>query len=69
MISIQRVLKASSIQVFNIGLLTADHITLYFENPRCGTGEVEDIMLRANEGYAIVKFADPKGRFVYSVLL
>ena len=37
-----------------------DFITLYFESPRSGGGEVQNVQLLGN-GEAIVTFKDPKG--------
>ena len=58
MIGVQQVRKSSSIQVYGVGKLTSDHLTLYFESLDV---DVADVKLHAEDGYAIVDFTDSTG--------
>ena len=58
MIGVQQVRKSSSIQVYGVGKLTSDHLTLYFESLDV---DVADVKLHTEDGYAIVDFTDSTG--------
>lgn len=61
MLAIQRVPVPCSIQIFDFGKLTVDHLMLYFENPKSGGDEVVSSEASAEEGYITLTFADKNG--------
>lgn len=68
MLSIQKVPACHSIQVFNVGDLSIDHLMLYFENAKSGGDEILEREMHAKENFAILKFANRKGWFVLCFL-
>ena len=67
MIYVQQVFVPNSIQVFNIGTLSKDHLLLYFENSKSGGDEVIDAELNQDESYAIITFANKSGERKFSM--
>jgi len=56
-----------SIQVSGVSKLTTDHLELYFESTS-GT-DVAKVGLKAEDGYAVVEFADSTGkRFLWTFM-
>jgi len=40
---------------------TKDAVLYYFDNPKNGGGDVRDVEISTNEGWALVYFEDPQG--------
>ena len=56
MISVQRIPIPTSIQVHNIGKLTDETLTLYFESRRSGGGEIKKLDMRQQDNCAVIEF-------------
>ena len=60
MIGLQKVAVTCSVQVYGISELTTDYLELYFESVD-GVNDAE-VVLHADDGYAVVCFADSTGK-------
>ena len=58
MLSLQKVPQSKTIQVHNIGDVTEDMLTLFFENKRSGGGEVTNIQVCRKDDYAVLDFLE-----------
>ena len=71
MVGIQKVPRTRSIQVYGIGKLTSDHLTLYFEN--IDGVDVADVKPHADDDCAVVHLTDSTGKntfvYIYKILL
>lgn len=54
-ISVHRVAMSRTIQVHNIGNISEDLLSLYFEHKRSGGGELEHTQVWREDDYALVK--------------
>ena len=58
MLSLQKVPQSTTIQVHNIGDVTEDMLTLFFENKRSGGGEVANVQVCRKDDYALFEFLE-----------
>jgi len=59
MISVQRLVVSTSVQVHNVASLDEEALQMYFESRRSGgSGELKSWTFDAQKGYAIVEFHD-----------
>ena len=65
MIGLQKVAVTCSVQVYDISELTSNYLALYFESVK-GVDDAE-VELHADDGYAIVHFADSAGKNILRV--
>jgi len=59
MITVQRLVVSTSVQVHNVASLDEEALQMYFESRRSGgSGELKSCMFDSQKGYAIVEFHD-----------
>ena len=63
LLTLERVPVCHCVQVTGLNKenTTKDAVLYYFENPKNGGGNVTDVEIRTDEGWALVCFEDPQG--------
>ena len=67
MLSLQKVPQSKTIQVHNIGDVTEEMLTLFFENKRSGGGEVANIQVCRKDDYALIEFLESASKLIVHV--
>ena len=56
MVNLQKVPQSKTIQVYNIGTITEELLTLYFENKSGNDGRVIGVDVRRQDDFALIEF-------------
>ena len=57
--------QSKAVQVHNIGDVTEEMMTLYFENRRSGGGEVTNVHVCREDDYVLLEFAEWASKLRY----